>query len=114
MMEWTIDFYPKAEKELNKLNGSPKSQVTKAIYKVSKNPLPQSEGGYGKPLGNTSSSKLAGCLKIKLKGIGLRVVYELIRVDNVMKIVIISIRDDDEVYKETERRIKNLNNHTTL
>ena len=105
-MGWTVDFNDKAQKEFDRLNGSPKSQVAKAIHKVSQNPLPQSEGGYGKPLGNNQSSKLAGCLKIKLKSIGLRVVYQLVREDEVMKIVIISIRDDDEVYKEAERRIK--------
>ena len=105
MMRWIVDFYKKAEKEFEGLNGSPKSHVAKAIRKVSQNPLPQSEGGYGKPLGNKQSSKLAGCMKIKLKNLGLRVVYQLIREDNVMKIVIISIREDDEVYKEAERRI---------
>ena len=104
-MGWTVDFIPKAEKEFNKLNNSPKSQVAKAIHKVSQNPLPQSEGGYGKSLSNNQSSKLAGCLKIKLKNIGLRVVYQLIRDDKVMKIIIVSIRDDNEVYKEAERRI---------
>jgi len=104
-MRWDVDFHPKAEKEFDKLNGSPKLQVAKAIHKVSQNPLPQSEGGYGKLLGNNQSSKLAGCLKIKLKSIGLRVVYQLVRDDKVMKIVIVSIRDDDEVYKEAERRV---------
>jgi len=105
MMGWTVDFYPKAEKEFDKLNGSPKSHIAKAIHKVSQNPLPQSEGGYGKPLGNKQSSKLAECLKIKLKNIGIRIVYQLIRKDTIMKIVIISVRADDEVYKEAERRI---------
>ena len=105
MMGWKIDFYPKAEKEFNELDASPKSQVAKAIKKVSQNPLPQSEGGYGKPLGNNQSSKLVGCLKIKLKNVGLRVVYQLIREDTIMKIVVVSIRDDDAVYKEAERRI---------
>ena len=105
-MGWIVDFYAKARKEFNQLNGSPKSQVTNAIRKVSQNPLPQSEGGYGKPLGNRHSSKLAGCLKIKLRSAGLRVVYQLIRKDTIMKIIIISIRDDDEVYKEAERRIR--------
>jgi len=105
-MGWTVDFNDKAQKEFDRLNGSLKSQVARAIHKVSQNPLPQSEGGYGKPLGNNQSSKLAGCLKIKLKNIGLRVVYQLVREDKIMKIVIISIRTDDEVYKEAERRIK--------
>ena len=56
MLMWTLNFHPKAEKEFSKLNASPKSHVAKAIFKVSKNPLPQSEGGYGKPLGNKHSS----------------------------------------------------------
>ena len=105
-MGWIVEYNEKAEKEYDKLNGSPKALVTKAIRKVSQNPLPQSEGGYGKPLGNRRSSKLAGCLKIKLRSSGLRVVYQLIRKDTIMKIIIISIRDDDEVYKEAERRIR--------
>ena len=108
MMAWGINYYSKAEKDLAALNKSISIRVLKAIDKVSQNPLPQSEGGYGKPLGNKQSSKLAGCMKIKLKSIGLRVVYQLIRKDTVMKIIIISIRDDDEVYKEAERRINEL------
>jgi len=104
-MAWYIDYSEKAQKDMKDLNKSVSARVIKAIDKVSQNPLPQSEGGYGKPLGNTQSSKLAGCMKIKLKSIGIRVVYRLIRQDNVMKIVIISVRADDEVYKEAERRL---------
>jgi mRNA interferase RelE/StbE len=103
---WNIDYHEKAKKDLQDLNSTVSVRVIKAINRVSLNPLPQSEGGYGKPLGNKQSSKLAGCMKIKLKSIGIRVVYQLIRVDNIMKIVVVSIRDDDEVYKEAERRIK--------
>ena len=88
------------------MNSTVQVRVVKAIGRVSKNPLPQSEGGYGKPLGNNQSSKLAGCMKIKLKSIGIRVVYRLVRVDKVMKIIIISVRNDDEVYKEAERRLQ--------
>jgi len=105
MTTWTLYFDEKAKKDLKKLSSPTKTRVIKAIDKVSLNPLPQSEGGYGKPLGNKQSSKLAGCLKIKLKSLGLRVVYRLIREDTVMKVIIISIRDENEVYKEAERRI---------
>ena len=104
-MEWHVIFHEKATKEFNSLNGSPKLQVAKAIKKVSRNPLPTSEGGYGKPLGNKQSAKLAGCFKIKLKSTGLRVVYQLIRDERTMQIVIISIRDGDTVYKEAEHRL---------
>jgi mRNA interferase RelE/StbE len=113
-MAWDIDYSKKAEKDLAALNKSISTRVLKAIGKVSQNPLPQSEGGYGKPLGNKQSSKLAGCMKIKLKSLGLRVVYQLVRENNVMKIVIISIRDDDEVYKEAARRINKMDSWASL
>jgi len=35
----------------------------KGIFKVSQNPLPNTEGGYGKPLGNHSGVNLTACLK---------------------------------------------------
>jgi len=107
MIVWDVKYHKKAEKDLAVLDISVAARVIKAITKVTRNPLPQSEGGYGKPLGNRSSSKLAGCLKIKMKNDGLRVVYRLIREEGVMKIIIISVRDDDKVYKEAERRLNN-------
>ena len=106
MIPWEIDYHKKAEKDMAALDNSVNSRVIKAINKVAQNPLPQSEGGYGKPLSNKHSSKLAGCLKIKLQSLGLRVVYQLVRDDKVMKIVIVSIRNDEEVYKEAERRLE--------
>ena len=105
MMAWKINYHDKAKAELYELNNSAKARVVKAIMKVSENPLPQSEGGYGKPLGNKVSSKLAGYMKIKLKSIGIRIVYRLIREDTVMYILIISVRDDNKVYKDAESRI---------
>jgi Cytotoxic translational repressor of toxin-antitoxin stability system len=106
MMEWQIVYTTEAEKDLKSLNKTQQTQVLKAIRKVSDNPLPNAEGGYGKPLGNHTTSKLAGYMKIKLLKLGLRVVYGIERKDNVMKIVIISVRDDDTVYKMAYDRIK--------
>jgi len=68
------------------------------------NPLPQTEGGYGKPLGNRNNTKLAGYLKIKLKKYGLRVVYKLVRENHLMKVIVISVRADDEVYLTAQKR----------
>ena len=79
--------------------------ILKAIDKTAERPLPPPDG-IGKPLGNHASSRLSGYYKIKLKSIGYRVVYSLVRANNVMKVIVISIRDDDAVYKEAERRIK--------
>lgn len=105
-MSWQIDFLEDAKKELADLDGSLKKQVLKGILKVSENPLPNTEGGYGKPLGNSNGTNLTGCMKIKYRGIGIRVVYYLERTDKIMNIVIVSIRDDNYVYEEAERRLK--------
>ena len=68
------------------------------------NPLPVSEGGYGKPLGNKRGNNLSGFLKIKLKSLGIRVVYKLIKIDGQMLVVVIGARADDEVYDTAKRR----------
>ena len=95
---WQVEYLKDAVEDLRRLDHSQRLQVLKAIEKVSCNPLPQNEGGYGKPLGNRSRTKLSGYLKIKLKRLGLRAVYKLIRENDIMKIVVISARADDDVY----------------
>lgn len=106
MSEWLIDFHREARDEFNSLDGSQKSIVAKAIKKVSQNPLPTNKGGYGKPLGNKGGLDLTGLLKIKLKKLGLRVVYKLItEPDNVMKILVVSVRADGEVYRLAHKRM---------
>lgn len=99
---WQIDYLPEAADDFSSLDHSQQLLVSKAIDKVSKNPLPQAEGGYGKPL----RSPLTGLLKIKLRGAGLRVVYKLERIDSRMLIVVISIRDDSVVYDLAAKRNK--------
>lgn len=51
-MIWGIEFLEEAEKDMKKLDNSVRIQVMKGIKKVSNNPLPAEEGGYGKPLGS--------------------------------------------------------------
>lgn len=103
-MTWTIRYLPEALQDLRALDSTRRARVLKVIEKVSRNPLPNSEGGYGKPLENRQSSRLAGYLKIKLLKDALRVVYGLVRGKEVMKIIVISVREDDFVYLEAERR----------
>lgn len=104
-MAWIVAFIKEAEKDLKSLDRSQQLQVLKAIEKVSSNPLPTTESGYGKPLGAHLSSNLTGYLKIKLVKAGLRVVYCLVREENVMKIIIISVRNDEKVYRLAQSRI---------
>ncbi len=64
--------------------------------------------GIGKLLGNHASSKLSGYYKIKLRNLGYRVVYQLVKEGEIMRVIVISIRDDEAVYKEAERRIRDM------
>ena len=99
-MNWNIVFLPEASNDLSKLDGSVRYQVFKGIRKVSQDPLPKSSGGYGKPLGND----LSGLMKIKFRKIGIRVVYKAEMVENVMRIIVVSARADNQVYEEAEKR----------
>ncbi len=103
-MKWKLGFLPEAAKDLAELAGNQKIMVTKAINKVLENPLPASEGGYGKPLGNKQGNNLSGFLKIKLKSAGIRVVYKLVKIDGQMLVVVIGARADDEVYDMAKHR----------
>ncbi len=106
-MKWTIEYIKEAQRDLRKLDPYVRKMVLKAIDKTAERPLPPPEG-IGKPLGNHVSSKLSGYYKIKLRNLGYRVVYDLVREGNVMKIIVISVRDDEEVYKEAECCIQGL------
>lgn len=103
-MTWRIEFLQEAEKDMKKLDHSVQIQVLKGIRKVSQNPLPVEEGGYGKPLGNKSGTNLTNFMKIKFRDLGIRVVYKVEQVDGVMKIIIVSARKDEQVYREAAKR----------
>lgn len=101
---WELSFLPEAREDLRALDGSQRIRVVKAIAKVQSNPLPSSEGGYGKPLGNKRLSQLSGLMKVKLKSDGIRIVYKLERIEHAMRIVVIGVRSDDAVYREAKKR----------
>lgn len=104
-MKWNIEYIKAAQRDLDKLDPYVRKYILKAIEKTSERPLPPPKG-IGKPLGNHSSTKLTGYYKIKLRDLGYRIVYGLIQEENTMRIIVISIRNDDLVYKEAERRIE--------
>lgn len=106
-MKWKIEYIKEAQKDLKRLDLYNRKIIVKAIEKTAERPLPPPDG-IGKPLGNHSASKLSGFYKIKLRNLGYRVVYSLVKDKGTMKVIVISIRDDDTVYKEAEQRIKTL------
>lgn len=96
-MNWNVLYLPEADKDLDSLSRQQQILVKKAIKKVQANPLPQNEGGYGKPLGHKHGLNLTNLLKIKLRGEGIRIVYKLIKTDSQMLVIVVGIREDDEV-----------------
>lgn len=105
-MKWELKYLPEAEKDFDSLSRNQQIIVDKAIKKVKSNPLPQREGGYGKPLGHKLGANLTGYLKVKLRKEGIRIVYKLIRTESKMLVVVIGMREDDEVYEIAQSRIK--------
>lgn len=106
-MEWKIEYIKEAQRDLKQLDPYNRKIILKAIEKTAERPLLPPDG-IGKPLGNHATSKLSGFYKIKLRNLGYRVVYSLVRDKETMKIIVISVRDDEAVYKEAERRIQEL------
>lgn len=104
-MSLDVKYLPKALEDLRKLDGSQKILIRKAIQKICQNPLPENEGGYGKLLGNKNNTNLSGFLKVKLRGAGLCIIYQLIRRDGGMLINVIGAQKDDEVYEIAQKRI---------
>ena len=97
-MSWQIVFLEEAKNDLKKLDRSSQIQILKGIRKVSQNPLPAFQGGYGKPLGNKNGINLTNLLKIKFLDLGIRVVYKLEKTETTMRIIVISARADEQVY----------------
>ena len=103
-MSWSLVFLPEALRDIQELSRSRQAMVKKAIKKVQENPLPQNEGGYGKPLGSKRGLNLTGLLKIKLRSEGIRVVYKLERVEQQMLVIVVGVRENEEVYQVAHAR----------
>ena len=104
-MAYNIEYDSRALDDLAKVDTSAKRIILKSINRVAENPLPRTEGGYGWPLGNKQSRDLTNLLKIKMRGIGYRVVYELKRTESSMLIIVVGVRADEEVYRIAYERI---------
>lgn len=103
-MSWEVKYLPEAERDIMRLARSRQVVVQKAIDKVKANPLPQNEGGFGKPLGHKQGINLTSFLKIKLRGEGIRIVYKLLRTETSMLVVVVGVREDEEVYELAQKR----------
>ncbi|MFY3790339.1 type II toxin-antitoxin system RelE/ParE family toxin [Ureibacillus sp. MALMAid1270] len=103
MARFKLEFFEDAKAEYETLDGSEKKYVMKALEKIS-----ERGDEIGDPLENKRGIILVGCRKVKLRKLGIRIVYRLNNNDRIEIIDIIAIgkRDDEEVYKNANKRIK--------
>ncbi|MDR2167668.1 MAG: type II toxin-antitoxin system RelE/ParE family toxin [Clostridiales bacterium] len=104
MRHYTVEELPEVKADLRALNNSQLVQVEKAIKKVLQNPLPKTEGGLGNPLGNKGGFNLTGLCSIKLRKLGIRVIYDIVRINGVMRIIVVAARADGEVFRLAAKR----------
>lgn len=104
---WDYFLLDEAKKDFQKLDGSQKKVVLAMLEKLRLNPLPKYKGGYGIPLGNdVTTGNLSGLLKLKARGFGIRIVYELIEQEGISQVIVIGMREEKEVYRAAVKRIK--------
>ena len=89
-MNWQVEWLDEAKKDMRKLGKAEQIQVLKGIEKVRTNPLPTSQGGYGKPF----------------RDIGIRVVYKPLLRNGIMTIIVVGIRSDSDAYIKANKRRK--------
>lgn len=94
-MTYKLDFYDQALKEWNKLDGSVRDQFKQKLVEGLETP-------------HVISAKLRGSkdrYKIKLRGVGYRMVYEVN--DQIVTVIVVAIgkRDKSEVYVKAAQRL---------
>lgn len=104
--KFEVVYSEDAINDMKKLDRSVRQRVADGIEKASFNPYPKDQGGYGKRLGNKRGVNLAGLLEIKFRGMGIRAVYELVIKEKAMEIIVVSVREDEIVFKEAFKRLQ--------
>lgn len=100
---YRIEFASEVYKDIKDLKLT-KPQIIKLkqkIEQIAENPLPKTEGGLGEPL----KGSLGGYLKFRFDS-DYRVVYKLIRENDMMRVVVIGLRSDKLVYNMAVQRLK--------
>lgn len=97
-----LDFWEDASKDWLLLDGHQKRFVAKALKRIEEN-----GANIGETLNKKRNIDLTGYRKVKLKAIGIRIVYRVLHDKiEVAEIIAIGNREDAEVYKEAFERIK--------
>lgn len=101
-----LDFWEDAKTDWASLDGHQKKFVTKALQRIEVN-----ANNIGEALSKKRQIDLTGYRKVKLKAVGIRIVYKVLNDKiEVAEIVAIGNRADEEVYKEAFERISKHSN----
>jgi len=94
---FNVKFAYGSERDYKKLDGSQKTQVLKSFAKIEKE---------GMQAGSKLKGKLTDCNKLKHKKLGIRVIFREQKNEiEVIEIVVIGKREDEEVNREAEKRL---------
>ncbi|MFZ2584923.1 MAG: addiction module toxin RelE [Enterococcus aquimarinus] len=98
-----VYFWKEAERDYKKLDGTLKQWVNAAEDR-----LKERGSEIGKDLGNTTYSKLAGFKELKNQRLGIRLIFKPCKDGSIEIIEIIAIgrRADDEIFFTAEKRRK--------
>ncbi|TLF41136.1 addiction module toxin RelE [Lacticaseibacillus zeae] len=93
-----LNFYPEAQAEYDKLDGSQRIFVDKALIRLRT---------FGMNAGQALHGKLTGFRKLKNKKTGLRIVFgQSLEGITIMDIVAVGYREDLQVYRNSEKRVQ--------
>ena len=100
-MKFKVIYDERVQKDLKKMRFSKIKlrKLKKKIEDISKNPYSKVDGG----LGETLKGNLKGLMKFRFDN-DYRVVYKIFKQDGVMKIIVIGLRSDKEVYYQASKR----------
>lgn len=96
-------FWEEAKKDWTALDGHQKKFVLKALMRIEEN-----ASAIGEALSKKRHVDLTGYRKVKLKAVGIRIVYKIVKNKiEVAEIIAIGSRADEEVYQDAFERIRN-------
>ena len=94
-MTYSLKFKKKAKKEWDALDSTVRTQFKKKLIERKEDP-------------RIDTAKLSGmddCYKIKLRGVGYRLVYQVRDEDLIISVVVVGKRERNHVYKLAMKRI---------
>jgi mRNA interferase RelE/StbE len=99
-MKYTPTFTESSKSDYNSLDGSQKKQVLKSLTKIE---------AYGMNAGQPLRGLLRDCRRLKHKKLGLRIIFrQSAHGIEIIEIVVIGKREDDEVYETAVKRLGRL------